>query len=94
MRMAQLDDETVIAQPRVSHHWAGQDSSVRGRFPFTGRLSGVLTGFRKSLSRELGGDLAIFGLDDHDRLTTILQFADLERSAIGPQPEEKCLRRW
>src|SRR5512132_206569 len=39
MGMAQPDDETVIAQLEVSHHWTGQDSPVRGRFPLTGRLS-------------------------------------------------------
>jgi hypothetical protein len=38
MGMAQPDDETVIAQLEVSHHWTGQDSPVRGRFPLTGRL--------------------------------------------------------
>src|SRR5512142_2512149 len=38
MGMAQPDDETVIAQLGVSHHWTGQDSPVRGRFPLTGRL--------------------------------------------------------
>ena len=44
MTVALPDVETMIDQPRASHHLAGRESSVRRRFPSAGRLGALGSG--------------------------------------------------
>ena len=58
MSVAHPDGKTVIDWPRFSHHRAGRNRSLRGRFALTGRLNtksmlgGALLGQKKYAEAE------------------------------------------